>query len=157
MLVFLYLAPVKAPASVVFGTFINGGGFESDAQSVLVGAVTIMYAFNAVDGATHMGKSSLLLCTSPYPLYVVFGLHFFSRRNRKRSNRNPLLHDPHSPNKRQRRFRHLRHFYFLHGAVGGSVDGVFWFPVCDCFVEDYEFDGWDECAGKLNKWRIKSI
>ena len=56
LLVFLYLAPVKTPASVVFGTFVNGGGFSSNAQSVLVGAVTIMYAFNAVDGATHMGK-----------------------------------------------------------------------------------------------------
>jgi choline transport protein len=56
MLVFLYLAPEKTPASVVFGTFLNGGGFSSNAQSVLVGAVTIMYAFNAVDGATHMGE-----------------------------------------------------------------------------------------------------
>jgi choline transport protein len=58
ILVFLYLAPEKTSASVVFGTFLNGGGFSNNAQSVLVGAVTIMYAFNAVDGATHMGKLS---------------------------------------------------------------------------------------------------
>lgn len=60
LLVFVYLAPVKASASEIFGTFINGGGFSSDAQSVLVGAVTIMWSFNAVDGATHMGKLNCL-------------------------------------------------------------------------------------------------
>jgi choline transport protein len=49
ILVFLYLAPEKTSASVVFGTFLNGGGFSNNAQSVLVGAV---------DGATHMGKLS---------------------------------------------------------------------------------------------------
>ncbi|KAH7411641.1 amino acid/polyamine transporter I [Phaeosphaeria sp. MPI-PUGE-AT-0046c] len=56
LLVFVYLAPVKATASEVFGTFLNGGGFSSNAQSVLVGAVTIMWSFNAVDGATHMAE-----------------------------------------------------------------------------------------------------
>ena len=61
LLVFVYLAPVKASASEVFGTFLNGGGFSSNAQSVLVGAVSIMWSFNAVDGATHMGRSSYYL------------------------------------------------------------------------------------------------
>lgn len=54
LIVLIYLAP-KNSSKMVFGTFLNGGGFPSDAQSVLVGAVTIMFSFNGVDAATHMG------------------------------------------------------------------------------------------------------
>jgi choline transport protein len=53
--VLVYLAP-KNSTNAVFKTFLNGGGFASDVQSVLVGAVTLMYSFNGVDAATHMGK-----------------------------------------------------------------------------------------------------
>lgn len=57
LIVLVYLAP-KNSTDVVFKTFLNGGGFTSDAQSVLVGAVTLMYSFNGVDAATHMGKDN---------------------------------------------------------------------------------------------------
>lgn len=57
LIVLLYLAP-KNPTGMVFNTFVNGGGFSSTAQSVIIGSVTIMYSFNGVDGATHMGKLS---------------------------------------------------------------------------------------------------
>jgi choline transport protein len=55
LIVLIYLAP-KNSTDAVFKTFRNGGGFASDAQSLLVGAVTLMYSFNGVDAATHMGK-----------------------------------------------------------------------------------------------------
>ena len=41
----VYLAP-KNPASEVFKKFINGGGFRSDGESWLVGAVSVMFLFN---------------------------------------------------------------------------------------------------------------
>ncbi|KAH7396208.1 choline transport protein [Pyrenochaeta sp. MPI-SDFR-AT-0127] len=55
LIVLVYLAP-KNSTDAVFKTFLNGGGFTSNAQSVLVGAVTLMYSFNGVDAATHMAE-----------------------------------------------------------------------------------------------------
>ncbi|ORX96239.1 putative GABA permease [Clohesyomyces aquaticus] len=55
LIVLVYLAP-KTPSEVVFHTVINGGGFSSNAQSIMVGAVTLMYNFNGVDAATHMAE-----------------------------------------------------------------------------------------------------
>ncbi|KAF1994868.1 amino acid transporter [Amniculicola lignicola CBS 123094] len=55
LIVLVYLAP-KTPTPIVFHTFINGGAFSSQGQSILVGAVTIMYNFNGVDAATHMAE-----------------------------------------------------------------------------------------------------
>jgi amino acid transporter len=60
LIVLIYLAP-KNPTEMVFNNFFNGGGFSSTAQSVIIGSVTIMYSFNGVDGATHMGT----LCYPP--------------------------------------------------------------------------------------------
>ena len=40
----VYLSP-KSATSDVFGVFINGGGFSSDAQSFLVGSVSVMFIF----------------------------------------------------------------------------------------------------------------
>ena len=45
LIVVLYLAP-KATATSVFGTFTNGGGFSSNAQSAIVGALGTMFGFN---------------------------------------------------------------------------------------------------------------
>jgi len=45
LLVLIYLAP-KSNTSEVFGKFIDGGGFSSNALSAIVGAVPTMYGFN---------------------------------------------------------------------------------------------------------------
>ena len=45
LIVVVYLAP-KSDASTVFGTFVNGGQFTSNAQSAIVGAVGTMFGFN---------------------------------------------------------------------------------------------------------------
>ncbi|KAF2465154.1 putative GABA permease [Lindgomyces ingoldianus] len=55
LIVLVYLAP-KTPSDVVFHTVINGGGFKTNAESILVGAVILMYNFNGVDAATHMAE-----------------------------------------------------------------------------------------------------
>ncbi|KAF2877610.1 amino acid/polyamine transporter I [Massariosphaeria phaeospora] len=46
LIVIIYLAP-KTDTSVVFGTFINGGNFSHDVLSAIIGAVSMMYSFNA--------------------------------------------------------------------------------------------------------------
>lgn len=52
----IYLAPKSAP-DAVFQQFINGGGFDTDGQSFLVGAVSIMFTF--------IGKS-VTKCPNPF-------------------------------------------------------------------------------------------
>lgn len=44
LITLVYLSP-KSDRSVVFQSFINGGGFSTDGQSFLVGAVSIMFSF----------------------------------------------------------------------------------------------------------------
>ena len=75
LLVLIYLSP-KSDTSEVFGKFIDGGGFSSNALSAIIGAVPTMYAFNGrvycqsrnlrpsliflgVAGATHMGERTM--------------------------------------------------------------------------------------------------
>lgn len=55
LIVLIYLAP-KNSADEVFKTWVNGGGWSSQAQSTIIGAVTIMYSFNGVDSALHMAE-----------------------------------------------------------------------------------------------------
>ena len=45
LITLLYLSP-KNSASDVFNVFINGDGFETDAQSWLVGTVSVTFLFN---------------------------------------------------------------------------------------------------------------
>ena len=47
LIVLVYLAS-KNSTDAVFRTFLNGAGLTSDTQSVLVGAVTLMYSFNGI-------------------------------------------------------------------------------------------------------------
>lgn len=47
LIVVVYLAP-KTDPSTVFDNFINGGGFPTTAQSVLVGSVPVMFGFNGM-------------------------------------------------------------------------------------------------------------
>ncbi|MCJ1350701.1 MAG: hypothetical protein MMC33_000682 [Icmadophila ericetorum] len=51
----IYLAP-KNSLSDVFQVFINGGGFTSNAQSWLVGSVSVMFTFIGIDAAVHMAE-----------------------------------------------------------------------------------------------------
>ena len=44
LITMVYLSPKAAPSDV-FGLFINGGGFSTDAQSFLVGTVSVMFNF----------------------------------------------------------------------------------------------------------------
>jgi len=58
-----YLSPKASPTDV-FHHFINGGGFETDGQSFLIGSVSIMFTFTGIDAAAHMGKFSSSTCTA---------------------------------------------------------------------------------------------
>jgi choline transport protein len=60
LIVMIYMAP-KSPTSVVFGTFVNGGGFSSNVESAIVGATGTMFGFNGIDAVIHMCKKSYLL------------------------------------------------------------------------------------------------
>jgi choline transport protein len=49
------LAP-RNPASVVFTTFTNGGGWSSMGLSLMVGQITALYACICSDAAAHMSE-----------------------------------------------------------------------------------------------------
>jgi choline transport protein len=60
LIVMIYMAP-KSPTSVVFGNFVNGGGFSSNIESAIVGATGTMFGFNGIDAVIHMCKKSYLV------------------------------------------------------------------------------------------------
>ena len=51
----VYFAP-HGSASDVFATFVNGGAWNSNGVSFLVGIITSVYAFLGADAACHMGE-----------------------------------------------------------------------------------------------------
>ncbi|MCJ1313396.1 hypothetical protein MMC25_007074 [Agyrium rufum] len=55
LITLVYLSPKTASANV-FQHFINGGGWDTDVESFLVGTVTSMFAFIGVDAAAHMAE-----------------------------------------------------------------------------------------------------
>ncbi|KAI9843956.1 MAG: hypothetical protein M1837_005997 [Sclerophora amabilis] len=55
LITILYLAPKSTP-SAVFQQFVNGGKFDTNAESFFVGTVSSMYAFIGIDAATHMAE-----------------------------------------------------------------------------------------------------
>ena len=58
LITIVYLAP-KNSASKVFHNFINGGEFETDAQSWLVGTVSVMFLFIGRCCTNHSSLSSI--------------------------------------------------------------------------------------------------
>lgn len=65
-----YLAP-HASAQDVFRTFINAGGWDTQAYSFFVGLVGAVYAFVGADSAVHMLKK---LKTPQWSYHVRFSL-----------------------------------------------------------------------------------
>lgn len=56
LVVLVYLTPEKNPSSLVFGDFLNGGGWSSNSLSFFIGTVSSILAFIGVDAAAHMAE-----------------------------------------------------------------------------------------------------
>lgn len=56
LVVLLYLTENKNPASVVFGDFVNGGGWPSNPLSLFVGTVGSILSFLGTDAAAHIAE-----------------------------------------------------------------------------------------------------